>query len=536
MKKLLYMLLLPLLILSCTAERNGSITGQKTEVCGEIAMAEYPAMRVLVGKEAAVERLELWVFDEDGYFLERAVASVAGNAFTATITSSPVPRIIHFVANYTLLNPEAWVGRNQKEMVPSFAVEDTQETICMWAKRSYVSVALNENLGTVTLLRNMAKFGLTVGPSETSKLYDVSFALYNSWNKGTLAPFNPSAGDFTENVVTEPAGVAFAAAGAFKSAGEGNYFYGFERLNSVLSGASDQVTCLIVRARYNGSAAAYSYYKIDLVDANKVRYDVIRNHFYKMHIAQAKAPGKSSVEAALAGAAANNVALSGEMQTFPSFSDGTGLLTVDHTFLAFINNESQGQIKASYTPAGSSETSNGLIRVIRVEGDAVTSATHNGNGTIMLQLSPRPASGTLTSDVIIGIEGNPDLKRIVKVVVRNAYEYESFTANNVPIPGNVQVAATQGAALQIKAKLPEIFNAGLLPITFKVFTENFYPSAGGMLYGIEGGQSVYKYIVTSIPSNREIVLDFKSNKAASAGTISVKLHYFGDKVITVTNP
>lgn len=538
MKKLLYILLLPLLLLSCTAERNEP-TDQATEIRGEIAMSEFPALRgALVGKENAVERLELWVFDEDGYFLERATASisVSNNSFSATVTSSAVARTIHFVANYTLENPEAWVGRNQKEMIPSLSVEDTQETIRMWATKTYPSIGVGQDLGTITLLRNMAKFGLSVSSPENSKLYDVSYGLFNSMSKGTLAPFNPSTGEFTEGVVTEPAGTTLVATSESAFQQPGGFFYGFERLNAALNNASDQITCLIVKAKYNSTSAAYTYYKIDLVDANKVRYDVIRNHFYKMHIAQAKAPGKSSVEAALAGAAANNVALSGEMQTFPSFSDGTGLLTVDHTFMAFINNESQGEIKASYTPAGSSETSNGLIRVIRVEGDAVASATHNGNGTIALQIKPKPSSGTLTSDVIIGIEGNPDLRRIVKVVVRNAYEYESFTANNIAMPGNVQVAATQGAALQIKAKLPEIFNAGLLPITFKVFTENFYPSAGGMLYGIEGGQSVYKYIVTSIPTNREIVLDFKSNKAASAGVITVKMNYFGDKVITVTNP
>lgn len=541
MKKLLCILLLPLLLFSCTAERNEP-TGQATEIRGEIAMSEYPALRgVLVGKENAVERLELWVFDEDGYFLERAEASisVSNNSFSATVTSSAEARTIHFVANYTLENPGAWVGRNQKEMIPSLSVEDTQETIRMWATKTYPSIVVGQDLGTITLLRNMAKFGLSVGSPETSKLYDVSFGLFNSMSKGTLAPFNPSTGEFTEGVVTEPAGTTLVATSESAFQQPGGFFYGFERLNAALNNASDQITCLIVKARYNSPSVAHTYYKIDLVDANKVRYDVVRNHFYKMHIAQAKAAGKATLQEALAGAAANNVALSGELQSFPSFSDGTGLLTVDHTYLAFVNNESEGEVNASYTPANSSTPNNELIRVISTNGNAVIQATHEGNGKIKLKLAQKDPSQILLSDVIVGVDGNPDLRRIVKVVVRGVYEYESFTANSVSIPNagaSVSVDKTQGATLQLKAKLPEIFNAGLLPITFKVFTENFYPSAGGMLYGIEGGQSVYKYIVTSIPANREIVLDFKSNKAASAGVITVKMNYFGDKAITVTNP
>ncbi|KGO02070.1 minor protein FimE [Porphyromonas gulae] len=539
MKKFQYILLL-LLLTSCVADRHEPCPGQMVEVRGSIIASEYPVRIATFNKENAVESLELWVFDEDGCFLERAAANISGQNFTATITASDKKRTIHFIANYNLLNPQTWVGHSQKEMVPSFSVQDDQETIRMWAKKTYdTGIATATDLGQIKLLRNMAKFALYVAEPSQSKLYDVSFSLYNSLNKGTLAPFNPSTGEFVNDYVTEPAGTTFAAPQPFKPAGDNNFFYGFERENSIQT----EITCLIVKAKYETPSAAYSYYKIDLVNADKDRYDVIRNHFYKVSILQAKTAGYPSIEGALQGAAANNIALSPEVQVFPSFSDGTGLLTVNSTYMAFVNKEATGYIIASYTPQGSTTAENNKIvvdNVTHINGQAVMGVPVNdGNGKITLTLNQNPPStGAYITDIVLGITGNPDLKRKVRIVVRNPYSYDLFQANGQAASNNVvNVALPTGQAkpLTVKAKLPEVFNEALLPITFKVFTENFYPANPGMTIGIEGGKTLYKYVLTTMPQNREFQLPFKSNKVESSEDIIVKMNYFYDQRIQVTN-
>ena len=58
---------------------------------------------------------------------------------------------------------------------------------------------------------------------------------------------------------------------------------------------------------------------------------------------------------------------------------------------------------------------------------------------------------------------------------------------------------------------------------------------GGMILGIEGGKTLYKYVLTTMPQNKELQFRFKSNKVNSAENIAVKMDYFHDQTIHVTN-
>ncbi|KKC51639.1 minor protein FimE [Porphyromonas gulae] len=542
--QLLYVLI-AFMTVSCVADKSEPCPpGEPTRVSGSIISLEQHSLRgASADKENSVERLELWVFDEDGHFLERAVANLSGSTFTATIIPSEVERRIHFIANYELADPSVWIGRSEREMLPSISVADDLETIRMWARISYPSIAPNQNLGQIQLLRNMAKFSLSVAPFAESNLHDVSYALYNSWDKGTLAPFDPNTGLFTPGQITEPAGVVFAPPipeAAFKEADGAHFFYGFERDQSGITTEAG-ITCLILKARYEYSRANYTYYKLDFVDANKVRYNIMRNHFYKMVLKKAKGPGKPTLQEALDGAAANNIFLSAEVQALPAFSDGSGMLTVDHTYIVYVQGEASGMFQATYTPQGQSnpDYSKLTVSVSTPVGQeaAVMSAQHEGNGKIKLTLAQQEDI-TKMSNVVIGVQGNPDLKRSVTVLVRKKYQYDFFNANASSAAADevtTQIPAGQGNELLIRAKLPAVFNAALLPITFKVYTEHFYPMTGGMTLGIEGGKTLYKYILTTMPQDKELQFRFKSNKANSAGDIAVKMDYFYDQTIHVTN-
>lgn len=554
MKKLLYILLLPLLILSCVKEQNMSVPGDEAVVRFSLDQSDFSSLRSR-SYEDLIQTLELWVFDEQGLFVEKAKEvqyNPFANSFTAKVSKSMSPRIIHFIVNYTLANEANWVGHDEKEMVPSLSVGTQPTYLHMWARKRYEKIEGNDNLQTITVRRNMAKFSLAMN---TAKLTEVEYSLYNTFDKGTLAPFDPSETNpdlaFKKDFVTEPAGADFDNQKGFKPVGPENFFYGFERKNSVIV-AGEQISCLIIKGKYQGSNA-FSYYKIDFVhqDDKTKRYDIIRNHFYKVTINDVFKAGFPTIEAALSGAAANNIALSEELQMYPSFSDGKGKIEVDHTYLAFTDGQTTGTIKAAYYPNVGNVTQQNNLITVTYSGDAVTGATNN-NGTISLSLAATPSSGSCTSDIIVGAQDNPDLKRLVRVVVRKPYVYNPFAVRTQKGAGDAfteytatsnavscQVHKTQDKALNIVMNIPADFNPALLPTTFRIKTNNFYPSGGqGLIFGNEAEKPFYDYILTAIPTDRKVELMFKSNKSASAETITVssRSKYFHTQRITVANP
>lgn len=553
MKKLLYILFLPLLMLSCTKEKDMPIPGDEAVVRFSLDQSDFNSLRSR-SYEDLIQTLELWVFDEQGLFVEKAKDvqyNASSNSFTAKISKSLSPRIIHFIVNYTLANEASWVGHDEKEMVPALSVGTQPNYLHMWARKRYEKIEGNDNWQTITVRRNMAKFCLAIN---TNKLKEVEYSLYNTFDKGTLAPFDPTETNpdlaFKKDFVTEPAGAVFDNQKGFKPVGSGN-FYGFERKNSVIA-AGEQISCLIIKAKYLGSST-FSYYKIDFVDHNDKtkRYDIIRNHFYKVTINDVFRAGFPTIEAALSGAAANNIALSEELQMYPSFSDGKGKIEVDHTYLAFTDGQTTGTIKAAYFPDAANTSQQNNLITVTYNGDAVTGATNN-NGTISLSLAAAPASGSNESDIIVGVQGNPDLKRLVRVVVRKPYIYNPFVVRTQKSAGDAfteytaasntvscQVHKTQDKALNIVMNIPDDFNPVLLPTTFRIKTNNFYPSGGqGLIFGNEAENPFYDYILTEIPADRRVELKFKSNKSASAETITVssRSKYFHTQTITVTNP
>lgn len=553
MKKLLYILFLPLLMLSCTKEKDMPIPGDEAVVRFSLDQSDFSSLRSR-SYEDLIQTLELWVFDEQGLFVEKAKDvqyNASSNSFTAKISKSLSPRIIHFIVNYTLANEASWVGHDEKEMVPALSVGTQPNYLHMWARKRYEKIEGNDNWQTITVRRNMAKFCLAIN---TNKLKEVEYSLYNTFDKGTLAPFDPTETNpdlaFKKDFVTEPAGAVFDNQKGFKPVGSGN-FYGFERKNSVIA-AGEQISCLIIKAKYLDSST-FSYYKIDFVDHNDKtkRYDIIRNHFYKVTINDVFRAGFPTIEAALSGAAANNIALSEELQMYPSFSDGKGKIEVDHTYLAFTDGQATGTIKAAYFPDAANTSQQNNLITVTYNGDAVAGATNN-NGTISLSLAAAPASGSNESDIIVGVQGNPDLKRLVRVVVRKPYIYNPFVVRTQKSAGDAfteytatsnavscQVHKTQDKALNIVMNIPDDFNPALLPTTFRIKTNNFYPSGGqGLIFGNEAENPFYDYILTEIPADRRVELKFKSNKSASAETITVssRSKYFHTQTITVTNP
>ena len=534
--------------------------GERVTVSLSVDVPHYASMRAMQEgiDENKIDRLELLVFNEEGLMADYALATDLTKAgegnytFTARLKPQSSPCVIHFVANRNYGGSDSgrqYLGRKESDVLLSDLVTMTEvsqkKSIPMWARCKYNEVQENSNLGEVKLLRSMAKFTLE---SHTGKLTDVSYTLCNSYNCGTVAPFKRAALPNLDEAFSVEDRVPTVPRETFLDNGDaglgwytsGASIYGFERRNKV----AKPISCLVIRAKYDG-ATDYSYYKLDFVkSANRLeRYDLLRNYWYKVTINDALAAGAPSLDEALAGPAVNNLALSEELQAYPSYSDGKGRLEVEASNYIITHGEQTLTFKANYYPEGSATAQNDKLQIVAVRNEtnypAITDdsqVTITPAGVITATLQPVQPGERRISDIIVGVTGDPDLMRIVRVEVREPYRYELFQANGQSAVGNAVTANVHGqkGALSFVITLPEDFKAQQLPMRLRFFTEHFYPdvttedgSMGKFSFGLAKddpnvtGRSCYTTIISTLPADRTLRCTFLSNKSACAETIEV---------------
>lgn len=536
--------------------------GERVSVSFSVDVPYYAPMRTVHQEginENEIKTLELLVFNKAGLMADYALAKDLTKqndgkyTFTAQLKPQTEPCVIHFVANHNYGGSDSgrqYLGRKESDVLLSNLVTMTEvvqsKTIPMWARYKYNEVKEGDNLGEIKVLRSMVKFTLE---SNTGKLKDVYYTLCNSYDCGTVAPFKRIAmpdldGAFNiDNRVPTIPRESFLPNG---DTGLGWYInsapvYGFERKNKM----ANPISCLVLRAKYDG-AADYSYYKIDFVksDNRLERYDLLRNYWYKVSINDALAAGAPTLEEALAGPAVNNLALSEELQAYPSYSDGKGRLEVEASNFILIHGEGTLTFKANYYPEGSATAQNDKLRIVDVRNATDYNAIigkgdvtiDNTTGQITARLQSALIGTSRISDIIVGVAGDPDLMRIVRVEVRQPYSYELFAVNGQPAANNSVTANVHGqkGALSFVITLPEDFRAQQLPMRLRFFTEHFYPDAsvvdgsmGKFSFGLAKnganpeGRPCYTTIITKLPVDRTLRCTFLSNNSACAETIEV---------------
>ena len=549
--------------------------GERVSVSFSVDVPCYAPMRTLQQEgidENKIDRLELLVFNEEGLMADYALATNLTKAgegnytFTAQLKPQSSPCVIHFVANCDYGGSDSgrqYLGRKESDVLLSNLVTMAEvirtKTIPMWARCKYNEVQENSNLGEIKLLRSMVKFTLE---KDTPKLTDVYYTLCNSYDCGTVAPFKRIAmpdldGAFSlvDRVPTIPR-ETFLPNGDLGWYISGEPIYGFERKNKM----ANPISCLVLRAKYNG-ATEYSYYKIDFVksDNRLERYDLLRNYWYRVVIKDALAAGAPTLEEAVAGPAVNNLALSEELQAYPSYSDGKGRLEVEASNFILIHGERTLTFKANYYPEGSAIAQNDKLQIVAVRNDADLPAITDDSqvsitpaGVITATLQPAQPGVSRISDIIVGVTGDPDLMRIVRVEVRKPYSYELFQVNGQPAVSNAVTATVhkQQGALSFVITLPADFRIQQLPMHLRFFTEHFYPDAttedgsmGKFSFGLakDGanpeGRPCYTTIISTLPADRTLRCTFLSNKSACAETIQVVSleHLFDTQNVIVNN-
>lgn len=538
MKKILfYVLMLALggVVAGCNSDNEPVV--DLTSQSGPISFTlNAPQLKTRAANtDFIISSIDLLICDGEERVLQKASTTSDGaGKYTAQVVYSNEPRIVHFIANYDWAgwDDATHLGKDAGEVLAGISTDK----FTAW-KRIELANGITQQtpFGTtpIELICNMAKFTLSV----ESGLTDVSFAIYN-YDRGTIATFNPRAtGDghaFEEDIITIPAGVQMKVPtpADFQPMTDGAVF-AFERDNA---SAGANYSCMIIKGKYEG---ADTYYKIDIVDTEEIRQDIVRNHSYHITINGVSNIGHPDIASAINSAADNtNFSLDPSLEIYPSITDGMRKLEVDRNFIAITNASQSANFTATYSVRSGStwNTENNRMSVevkpIAGYGAAVSNASINTTtGEVSVTTNAIPASGELRSKVEVKVDymdGSTSVKlyRSVTVVVRPAFTLEAAQVGTVP--------AIQKSVMNAKIKLPQAFPTELLPLEIRFKTNNFYPHDDNkMRFTVEDGVPVYIY--TAYEKGVDIDLKFLSNRANSAETIIVTADYFNQVNMAISN-
>lgn len=515
MKQLLYVLVL--LLLGCTSEsfdkdvltKNGDV---KVQFSVDIPEAELLPTRAV--NENLISDLQLLIFDENGRFIARRQATLSGNNFVVTLPQSTNKRIIHFIGNYNWggFSDVASINKDEGEIIAPLQSADL-----MFWQRMVLNSGINATVFTsqpISLIRNMAKF--TLVNQAASGLTNAKFALYNMASVGSVAPFNTVNKAF-EPVVTEPSGVTFTTAGTLGVAD----IYTFERKNSTVT---TNPTYVILQGTYAG--ATY-YYKIDIIDSNKNMYDIQRNVWFKIVIQSVAMAGYSTLAAAQSSPASNNISASVLLQSYPTISDGSYVLSVNKTVVSFTTNGQTLQANATYkTVAGVAQNASIVVTLVQdanfpVVNGAVSYDAVTGNLTANINNVP---SGGVAYFATIKLEAG-NLSRTIRLML-----HAPFTFTNISVTPSV-VTNVLGSSATLKFTVPAEASY-MLPFGCYITSAYLTPNFGNIEVVYEDGVYKYNWKVTAVG---EQTINFKTNTNNAAETIFIDADLFQRGLVAYTN-
>lgn len=367
-----------------------------------------------------VEKLYLFVFDENHRFVQRATAQLTSGDrtpgaethmpggktavldnrvrnFSVKLLATSRKRIIHFVANYDMpanrqedyLLKDMDEGQFMSGLQAQYLGKPT-----LWRAFSFNGLsATSFNNRVFHLLRNQAEVQLVMAPNVNFELS--GFCLHNAPRRGTVAPYvakqelsNTDPDEHYRDVLysfpttpDEPTLTSdnnvynvLSANGDISSEGwktnKSNIAL-FEYRNSEADRDKQVSVIMYGRQRVNGRLERPGYYKIDLkedveVGGNYVGsdpYDIVRNHLYKVTVTNVANKGYETLQQALDAPAGNNIFASVELQDYPQISDGKYKLDVGKTEV-ILTKPSTFETNISFVKVG--QESNNLLGNVNV--------------------------------------------------------------------------------------------------------------------------------------------------------------------------
>ena len=570
MKKIMLFItsLFLLLFTACQEEDWGTHTPalEKGESLFSFSLPEpVTVTRAALGETPEVEHLHVLVFNEKGFFLANAKATVVSHPDAGTGTGTfkvklPVsnrPCRLHFVANADYdMEGKSW---------PTYVSTDTESTIlgamttgenraAYWGT---VSVDHISDKGItldkpVELIRNFAK--VTLKTSTVGNYQIESYTVYNCPTEGLLAPFNPYDGSFADFVsVTnddpygnfvkdhpdyrgttkgEIAANELPAETAWKKPTESFYVYERNQDNS------DIPTALVLKARNTTSDQSF-YYKLDLIQFDNktyktTTYNLFRNFAYDVTVNAIKADGYTDAHDAVEAAASNNLAASVQVSKVKKITDGKHTLEVS-TIDTLIVRTDPLVLTFKYLEGQTDQTNTEDVQVHYEESSAFSNiAVDKSNGTITL--TPQTPLPEVMQSQEITVATKSGLTRRIVVRVHEPYRFVSVDCQRL-------VAASQHQSFVLMTELPMGLPTAIFPLTLRIdMTDNtLYPDASMNRFPVDvvdAKNYVYQVEVdyNSYRQNRTMYSYFKTNTSQSKTQISVEGTYFKESVpVSFTN-
>lgn len=531
MKKIIYTLIGGLILLMASCTRSAiEVPDPQVPVDADEVLVEFGAIipdfrTVELRDNGGVSNLSLLVFNQTGILIARREATLLGASgsggyrFSVILPKSEDIRTIHFIANcdWSAIPDTDILGFNEAKVVALM----TTDRGGFWARKELpggIDVgSLNDN---IPLLRNQAKVTVI---DEAANFELEGFTLHNTLARGTVAPYDTGTFTFTEGAISEP--VSPVLVSAQEGTLDMNEKFLFERKNKTAS----NITTVIVKGKYSGQPS--TYYKIDLIDTNKVRYDIERNYHYVVKIRSVHKSGSPTFAAALDVASHNNTALDPTVEKFPIISDGVSKLEVERTLIILTKpSESLGTWAKYYPQLNNNNFDNTgvLCRVEQETGKEVINVS---------SLNFVPGTGAITATGINSLPSQPReariivskgdfLARAIRVVLRQPFDFTPVKVNsNNSVPSGIQQVA------RVYFTIPADFPSDLFPLYVKIKANTLYPVQEGVEVTVEGGTM---YHIVRVDSHGTKEVKFKTNTKSNTERIEVSADYFKKGEVSYT--
>lgn len=521
---LIYIFSLLWLLASCQRPEllesvEGGDSEGTVEVSFSVLMPENSAATKALGDEPSVDikSMHLVIFDENGYFIETKEAYYDPpkthectheneQPFKVTLRKTDKERIIHFIANCPV--DQIHYGHESDIISNLYVSRGSEVETAYWYRTEvwYIKTTsessnqllpeIADKFKCVPLLRNFAQVSVV---DDASDFVLESYAVYNTIDKGTVAPYNVERHEFQSFTGAENALLPYAElrdtykyyghalpSATLKSTLRDSDFispnkptYMYERKVSVRAGAehqwSESPPHIILKGRYN-NAAAYSYYKVDLLryaEDKSYYYNILRNFTYTFTIKNVSGPGYPSFEEAMSNPAANNLSGATDTQGYTNVSDGLGRIFVSYTDTTLTSNNSI-KLRYKYVPSIQNHTVTANDRV-SVEGildgtgtvikgvDAeVVNLTGEMAGWAEITLHiQNPGAITHLQEIYLNVKDNPNLHKTIRYRLQNPLNLQVNCWPNY-------IAKAAGKLMNVAIRIPDDLTPDLFPLDFAI--------------------------------------------------------------------
>lgn len=554
MKKIYFILTCFILALftACQEDDFGSkATLQEGESLFTFSLPEpVVASRADLGEAGSqpIENLHILVFNEQGFFLANAKATVSeqtpmAGKCTADLPVSNRKCRLHFVANYTDYKTYSSID-TESSVIGSMVTGNNQDAY--WGMVEVENIPANGLTldKPVELIRNFAKISLN---SVAEGLEVISYTVYNKASEGLVAPFNPQKGTFADfiNVSDENPYEDFTQKNpdyhattmgdiqvnelepedSWKKITESYYVYERNQDNS------DIPTALIVKAHYNGGNGAEGdyYYKLDLVQFmsdtyQTVTYNLLRNFEYKITINSVKSAGYATAEEAMNAAASNNLAASVQVSKVKKITDGHNTLEVSSIDTLIVKKE-ELVLTYQYYEGNVDQTANVDKVKVSYELNSKIFSKIDTSEPGFIKLTPIALPGVLENQEII-VATESGLSRHITVRVHEPFKFVSIDCQR-------KVKAVQKSEFVVIMELPMGLPTAAFPLnlTIDMGANTLYPNSSKNHLPVNltnPKDYTYDFVVdyNSYRQNRTQYCHFLTNAAQSETTVQVSGSYF----------